>query len=299
MGAPYRGASGPCPACASPLREFERRSVCDRCQGMLIGDADLAEALGASEEDRRVEARDVERTTTACPRCGQPMERCGLRLGGHALAEPALRCPTDGVWLTQDQLVAELARSNRRGSGGGGGGTAVAEALVSTSPSGSGAAALQGIGRAFSQNQRLPIGYRPPRVRAAFVSAFAGHELGCPACAEHPALRFAGDRWACDRCAGTFVEDAALIAMVSDIRAAPWPLPAPRGAAGERACPVCAAAMTTEQAGSIELDRCAGHGLWFDADELGAALLHESGQDEPAPDAPAGGVLGWLKRLFA
>jgi Zn-finger nucleic acid-binding protein len=39
-----------------------------------------------------------------------------------------------------------------------------------------------------------------------------------------------------------------------------------------RACPECAKAMQTVKLGTVALDRCEPHGVWFDAKELAALL---------------------------
>ncbi|HEU0031593.1 MAG TPA: zf-TFIIB domain-containing protein [Kofleriaceae bacterium] len=298
MTEPYRAAALACPACGTgPLREYQNRLVCDRCQGMLVGDDDLLESLrDPGSAGDRLEARNAQPATATCPRCTRAMQSCTLHLGSHALDGRYLRCETDGTWLTQPQLVGELARTSRTASAGTRGLTSTASAMVDMAPKGSGSAALQGIGDAFTKNQRLPIGYRPPRVRVAFVSAFHGRELACPACASKPALAFAGDRWACPECAGAFVEDAALVAMVQDITAQPWEVPKLSGSAGDRACPVCDERMAVDKLGTVTLDRCAGHGTWFDQAELGHVLMQSA---EPADAATAShGIGGWLRKLF-
>ena len=104
-----------------------------------------------------------------------------------------------------------------------------------------------------------------------FSSAFAGHTLICPVC--KIALSLQGYRYACEQCTGMFVEFAALVEMMSEMREEPWVLPPAEGPPGQRACPVCTDAMTMERISSIELDRCPLHGVWFDRDELAASLL--------------------------
>ena len=163
-----------------------------------------------------LEAGDVEAGTAGCPRCAKPMQSCTLRLGTHALKGRFLRCEADGVWLSQDQLVGELARGSRKGHAGGGGGLAsAASAYAGVAPKGSAAAAAAGVGTALHPEPAHADGLAPPRVRIAFVSAFKGRELTCPSCKSQ--LAFRGDQWVCADCAGTFVENAALVAMVHGI----------------------------------------------------------------------------------
>jgi hypothetical protein len=278
-----------CPQCSNTLREHAQRMVCDACQGMLVPSAELGTSIqelgGATGE---LEVADIEAVAATCPRCTRAMHSCTLSLGTHALKGRFLRCETDGVWLTQDQLVTELARSSRKGHAGGRGLSSSASAYAAVAPKGSAASALHGIGKAFTQNQRLPIGYSPPRVRIAFVSAFRGRALACPGCAED--LVFRGDQWACPSCAGTFVENVALVAMVQDITKAYWEMPASTGEPGTRICPACRAPMSIETLHSVTLDRCATDGVWFDEAELASVLIESS--------EPPKSTGGWLRRLF-
>ena len=48
--------------------------------------------------------------------------------------------------------------------------------------------------------------------------------------------------------------------------------------------------MIVELLEGVTIDRCAGHGVWFDDSELQAALHHASA--EPT------GLGGWIKQLF-
>lgn len=264
--------------------------VCDSCQGMLVSNKDLAESIHelGVEMATELEAGDIEAGSVACPRCAKTMQSCTLRLGTHALKGRFLHCETDGVWLSQDQLVGELARGSRKGHAGGGTGlSSAASAFAAVAPKGSAAAAAAGVGRAFTQNQRTPIGYAPPRVRIAFVSAFKGRELTCPSCTSK--LAFRGDQWVCPDCAGAFVENAALVAMVQEITQSYWEIPASAGSEGKRACPACGTKMTVEKYHSVEIDRCAADGVWFDEAELQAMLI-----DSTAPKSTG----SWLSRLF-
>ena len=93
----------------------------------------------------------------------------------------------------------------------------------------------------------------------------------CPVC--KIALGLHGRRYACEKCSGVFVENAALVELMSEMREERWDLPPAEGPPGQRACPVCSGVMSTERIQAIELDRCALHGVWFDRDELAASLL--------------------------
>jgi Zn-finger nucleic acid-binding protein len=126
---------------------------------------------------------------------------------------------------------------------------------------------------------------------AAFKSALEGKEMSCPKC-DHTLLERRGYAYACASCDGSFVENAALIEMVTEMTGQPWMLPSLVGTPGLRACPACATPMVTEPIEGVPIDRCAADGVWFDAQELpqllaSTATPHES-HDEKS----------WLRRLF-
>jgi ribosomal protein S27AE len=241
------------------------------------------------------------------------MSSCGLRLGALALEGRFLRCDRDGVWFSRDAMTALFARVSRRGGfrgrgavGGGGGRSAghgldlghAVDAMLSNMPSGHGgmSGALASMSGAFRgagpASAGLAISHwqdRRPRVHTLFVSAHRDRRLGCPSC-RGTALAYLGDRWACATCAGSFVENAALSAMIVEMAQKPWELPAVSGTPGDRACPICQAAMVFEVFEGVPVDRCGVHGVWFDDTELQAALQHASA--EPP------GLGAWLKTLF-
>jgi Zn-finger nucleic acid-binding protein len=96
----------------------------------------------------------------------------------------------------------------------------------------------------------------------------------CPIC--RTPLRVAGRTERCDQCEGAWIHEDALVGIL-EARAAtlvelPWQA---RPKDQERPCAVCGSAMQTVSLGSVALDRCEQHGVWFDADEL-AALLKQA-----------------------
>lgn len=90
-----------------------------------------------------------------------------------------------------------------------------------------------------------------------------------------------GDGVRCDRCRGAWVGELALLDLVADatllpLGRLPWqPRPEPAG----RACEQCAQPMPPVALYGVALDRCAGHGVWLDADEL-ERVLHEAPRRE-------------------
>jgi Zn-finger nucleic acid-binding protein len=125
--------------------------------------------------------------------------------------------------------------------------------------------------------------------------------LLCPTC-KLP-LAVAGYTVRCGACDGAWVHEDALVGMLQERTSTlvflPWQ---PRPKDTERGCPVCTKPMATANLGTVALDRCAEHGVWFDSGEL-AALLKEAKQfktegkhDEHPPEHS--GLLGALARLF-
>lgn len=291
MSDPYRQSPQKlCPRCgSSSVREHEQQLVCDACQSTLLPVADVAKSL--SEIDgvaEAIEVRDAAPEAVTCPRCDQAMQMVSLQRGTHLVPGRFHYCSRHGVCVPREVLAASYARSTQyaRATPGRSG-----HAFLSVQHGD--ASAFRAVRDAFAQSSWSPmIGqYELPRplVHTLFVSAFRGMNLTCPVCSV--GLEFAGDRWACTKCAGTFVEDAALVAMISDIlHNQPWEMPAPGGKPGERKCPVCAKAMAVETFETVTVDRCAGQGTWFDDQELQTALLHVAD--------PPNHLVGWLKKLF-
>jgi Zn-finger nucleic acid-binding protein len=258
------------------MRAFGRRLVCDQCGGMQITLDDLAHAIGLGE----VVTTDGGQGVRPCPRCEREMITTQLRVSKYPIKDAVERCPSDGIWLDGGMLAKLLTVLERkthgrsRRAGGVRSGSlqqfAHSQAFVADVPGG------LNIQRWWERDK--------PRVHTAYASAHAGKTLACPTCAT--ALQLVGERWPCPGCDGAFVETDALEAMMGEMVHKPWHLPATGGADGARACPVCHAAMQVQQLEGVEVDRCASHGVWFDAGELSAALHHS---------APA---RGWLGRLL-
>jgi len=126
-------------------------------------------------------------------------------------------------------------------------------------------------------------------------------ELICPKCGK--ALQQAGYTERCRSCDGAWINEDALVGMLQERTSTlvflPWQ---PRPKDMERPCVVCRRAMQTVNLGSVALDRCAEHGVWFDADELAALLAQakefksEGKHDEP--HAEHSGLLRSLAKLF-
>ena len=93
-------------------------------------------------------------------------------------------------------------------------------------------------------------------------------------------------------CGGAWVSEANLVDMAVEVKGALVALPWDHRKGDPRPCPVCAARMQTVALVRVALDRCAAHGVWFDANEL-ADVLQRAGKLpdelppgwEPADDA--------------
>lgn len=124
----------------------------------------------------------------------------------------------------------------------------------------------------------------------------------CPIC--RTALEPAGYTERCAKCDGAWINEDTLVGLLQERTSTlvflPWQ---PRSKDAERACANCGAVMQTANLGSVALDRCPHHGVWFDAGEL-TALLAEAKRfkSEPkrqgAESAEHSGLLGALARLL-
>ncbi len=292
MTEPYRSSGLVCPHCPGmPLREFQQRYVCDNCQGILIGFDDLISAIeDAASTTQKLAYRDDKPTELPCPLCEKALIACRLTVIGDRtfkLKHDFLRCDRDGLWFPEGALASLLAKISRRWGGG---------PSFETAASGTRTTGLDGLPvRSYSpatNGLRISHWHERGRRRAPTLSpvnAYADRRLPCPVCTDAP-LMFQGDRWTCATCLGAFLQDAALLGLVSAMTDEPWELPAPTGAPGPRACPVCTQPMHVETT-EVTIDRCAGHGVWFDAGELATALEHAGGLHHA-------GVGAWVKRLF-
>ena len=105
----------------------------------------------------------------------------------------------------------------------------------------------------------------------------------------------------CPRCEGAWVAEETLVAILEQRASTLVELPWQARADQPRTCPQCRATMQTVDLGTVALDRCPAHGVWFDADEL-TALLKQVKQFKADPkkdhDAHRTGLLDRLARLF-
>lgn len=217
----------------------------------------------------------------ACPRCGGATTTCALAIGRLVLNGRFMRCAAHGVWMTQDAMAATFARASRRAHANAGSGRtyggAASSAIFSDLQGGFGGAirsiqAAFGSGAPADAGLGIASGQGISHVHTVFASAYKDRALTCPQCAA--ALRYEGDRWACPRCGGAFVEAAALVGMVEDLTGRPFALHAAPATPSAHACPLCSAPMVADALEAHAVDRCAAHGVWFGAHVLAAVLEH-------------------------
>ena len=270
------------------MREFHKRLICDGCEGMLLAVDDFQTAcedlIGSSTPVELFDhhASKAERTPV-CPKCNGEMTVCRVRVKGKKLRREFTVCTHDGLWFGRDALADVFATLTRKLVG-----------YVGGYKGEWGMASFQERTPSHDANDRLSItAWRNrPRKRSPTltpVNAYRDQKLPCPACRTRE-LAFLADRYGCDECHGVFVENGALTGLVADMTSELWDLPAPTGAPGPRACPICAEALVVEALEGASIDRCANHGVWFDPAEL-EQVLQKLG-------SKPGGIVGWLRRLF-
>jgi hypothetical protein len=103
---------------------------------------------------------------------------------------------------------------------------------------------------------------------------FRDRTVYCLSCAA--GLARVGDRLQCESCGGAQVADGALITMFGEIahddeRGLSARLVA--ATSPSRRCPCCVTDMTAHVLYDTLVDRCATHGVWFDAGELEQVLV--------------------------
>jgi len=95
--------------------------------------------------------------------------------------------------------------------------------------------------------------------------------MKCPSCAA--ALHLAGRTFKCDKCDGAWVKSEVVVPLLEQSASVLIELPwQPNTEDHVRACPECETPMQTVKLGTVALDRCEPHGVWFDAKELAAVL---------------------------
>lgn len=104
----------------------------------------------------------------------------------------------------------------------------------------------------------------------------------CPRCAA--GLDEKGTRLVCTRCEGSLVPEHDVSVLIADIETvnlgeptAPTDIPLEPQLAASKSelvltCPRCMTQMTKHSLHGLTVDRCLQHGIWFDGEELQAAL---------------------------
>jgi len=114
--------------------------------------------------------------------------------------------------------------------------------------------------------------------REVGVSVYRNRYEQCPRC--QLALEQSGSVQACSQCAGHWVSADVLREMAEAMQVPPRPvtieLDPHRGP--KLPCPKCQVPMETWLLHGVAIDRCDGHGLWFDRTELQAVLYATTGR---------------------
>ena len=122
-------------------------------------------------------------------------------------------------------------------------------------------------------------------------------ELTCPVC-DAP-LQEAGSTSRCLLCEGAWVAEDALVAILEQRASTLVELPWEARQDKPRPCAECKAEMQTVNLGSVALDRCAQHGVWFDMNEMTELLKQVKRFKSVEPEEHHGGLLHRLAKLFS
>jgi Zn-finger nucleic acid-binding protein len=109
----------------------------------------------------------------------------------------------------------------------------------------------------------------------------------------------AGRTFKCEKCDGAWILENVLLAMLeqsaSTLVSLPWKT---RPVDQIRPCAVCLGEMQTVSLGTVALDRCELHGVWFDAHEL-ADILGQARQFKDNTPAEHRSLLSRLAHLLS
>ena len=113
-------------------------------------------------------------------------------------------------------------------------------------------------------------------------------------------LEEAGQTLRCTRCEGAWVSEEALVAILEQRASTLVSLPWATREDKPRPCAVCTQTMQTVDLGSVQLDRCAQHGVWFDANELTTLLrqVKRFKTHEPDNEEHRDGILARFARAL-
>lgn len=121
----YRDQHHNCPRCNHELRVFGERLVCDGCEGLMLTEDDLRNAIvELTGLAPTFTLRDEAPGKRACPRCTTAMTTAKLTIALEGekpmKAGPELdRCATHGLWFDENELADVLAPVAGKGPGGG------------------------------------------------------------------------------------------------------------------------------------------------------------------------------------
>lgn len=116
----------------------------------------------------------------------------------------------------------------------------------------------------------------------------------CPGCSAP--LELTADVSRCGSCRGAWLTEDGLRHRLELMKPGAVLAQRPGRGAGGRRCPACAEPLASIEIEGIELDRCAEHGVWFDANELSDLLVAVAGGAGEEPGNPLfSGIADLLK----
>ena len=121
----YRDQHHNCPRCNHLLRTFNERLVCDACEGLMLAEDDLRNAvLELTGFTPAFLFHDEAPGKRACPRCATAMTtaRLSIQLEDTKPTKPGPeldRCAAHGLWFDESELAAVLEPIASKGVGGG------------------------------------------------------------------------------------------------------------------------------------------------------------------------------------
>jgi Zn-finger nucleic acid-binding protein len=258
-----------CPSCGSAaLVQKGNQLDCRHCRGCFVEIARL-EAM-VEEMTRapfRLEGLTRSTGTQACPRCQSAMDVIEL------FDVAAACCRHHGVWFAAGGLARALQYA--------GGAKPMPPRGPGDDPEDPYATWEPRDLDAIEREERERPLHRPAGGSPVVgQSPYRDLQLACPACTE--GLRRFRDRLCCDACNGIMLGITDLEVAIRELTGAAPELGFTSDAPGARSCPCCQNAMVRCRLDVVlmderpelrpELDRCDGHGVWFDAEELAKIL---------------------------
>jgi len=255
-----------CPSCGSDaLVPTVNRLDCRGCRGCFVETSRLEAMLAEmTRAPFRLDDAMNQPGTLTCPHCASVMVDLEL------FDVTAARCRQHGVWFAAGGFTRVLQHA------GGAKPTPPRRWYDDLSDDPHPSWAPRDLETIERDQQHKPL-RRPAKASpVASQSPYRDSQLACPACAQ--GLRRFRDRLCCDGCNGIMLGIADLEEAIQELISTVVELGFTNDLPGARSCPCCQSAMVRcrldvwlmDERPELqpELDRCDGHGVWFDALEL-------------------------------